>query len=404
MSAPLRLKQVLTDCGVSQSTIARKVGLQNARINELVNHGIWPRGVDRALLRKKITAEIREAGGDTSGLFKPLRPATTRTRAATKPTKKKPPQRANAAGARSKKTTTIQEDEAMLLRKQTLSPETRRHFLLPRDPFEDPSTQEDVYLNAELRYVRESMYQVARHGGFLAVIGESGAGKTTLRMELDERIKRDDQSVIIVEPYVLAMEADDKIGKTLRPHHIAEAIMSAVAPLAKTKSSPEARFRQLHHALRDSARAGHSHVLLIEEAHCLPLATLKHLKRFRELRDGMKPLLAIILLGQPELELRLSEHNPEVREVVQRIEKLTLPALSRDLTEYLKHRFTRVGMPLDKVFGPGAIDALREKLTPVRASGTLLYPLAIANASTAAMNRAAEVKLPQVTADVVRGI
>lgn len=291
----------------------------------------------------------------------------------------------------------------MLLRKQTLTPAARRHFGLASDPFADPTTQEDVFLSNELRYVRESMYQCARHGGFMAVIGESGGGKSTLREELIDRIRREEQAVIVIEPYVLAMENNDQLGKTLKSQHIAEAIMACVAPLAKVKSSPEARFRQLHEALRDSARAGHSHVLIIEEAHSLPLPTLKHLKRFRELKDGLRPLLSVVLVGQPELGVKLSEHNPEVREVVQRIEIVTLPALDGDLEAYLTHRFKRAAMPLTNVVAGDAIEALRRKLTPSRGTGTLLYPLAVHNALAGAMNRAADLGAPQVNAALVEG-
>lgn len=384
----LRLKSVIEALSISQGAAAREIGLSRHDFNELVNHGYWPRGADRAQIKKRITALVRRLGGDARALFKEAE-LRGQALATAEPTTTQPE---------------CEEETDMLLRKQSLTPETRRHFQLPADPFRDPTTHEDVFLNSEIRYVRESMYQVARHGGFLAVIGESGAGKSTLREELVSRLQREEQAVIVVEPYVLAMEAKDKVGKTLRSHHIAESIMSSISPLAKPMSSPEARFRQLHHALRDSARAGHSHVLLIEEAHCLPLATLKHLKRFRELKDGLRPLLSIILLGQPELAVKLSEHNPEVREVVQRIDIVTLPALAQDLDAYLKHRFARAGQAIEKVLAKDAIEALRSKLTPSRAGGTLLYPLAVANALSAAMNRAAEIKMPQVTADVIRGV
>lgn len=291
----------------------------------------------------------------------------------------------------------------MLLRKQNLTPAARRHFGLTRDPFAEPTCAEDVFLSSEIRYVRESMYQVARYGGFMAAIGESGAGKSTLREELIDRIRREEQAVIVVEPYVLAMEGNDQTGKTLKAQHIAEAIMSAVSPLAKVKSSPQARFEQLHSCLRESARAGHSHVLVIEEAHSLPLATLKHLKRFRELKDGLRPLLSVILIGQPELATKLSEHNPEVREVVQRIELISLPALDQDLEAYVTHRFQRVGTALNKVVSSDALQALRTKLTPARGAGTLLYPLAVHNALAAAMNRAADLGVPVVNAQVIQG-
>lgn len=381
----LVLKSVIDDLGISQGALASVTRLSRPAVNALLNSGAWPARADRGALKKTITNFVKSKGGQVAGLFDAA--------------KKKAP----TPDPASTSTKTI-EEISMLLRKQTLTPEARQHFLLATDPFTDPTESAEVYLNSEIRYVRESMYQVARRGGFLAVIGESGAGKSTLREDLADRIQREHQSVQMIEPYVLAMESHDKVGKTLRSHHIAEAIMSKISPLAKTVSSPEARFRQLHQALRDSARAGHSHVLVIEEAHCLPIATLKHLKRYRELKDGLKPLLSIILLGQPELAEKLSEHNPEVREVVQRIEIVKLPALNKDLEAYLKHRFSRVGASLDKVFAKDAFDALRTKLTPTRGSGTLLYPLVVANALTAAMNQAANMKMPLVTADVIRSV
>jgi type II secretory pathway predicted ATPase ExeA len=396
----LRLKAVLSSLGVSQRACAQAVGIARWDLNELVNLGRWPRSADRRALTTAIKAFVAERGGKTRGLLLPEKASPAEhPGAATEPAAPPAPPESDHEPVQ-----LSEEEESMLLRKQSLTPEARRHFQLARDPFADPATHEDVYLNGELRYVRESMYQVARHGGFLAVIGESGAGKSTLREELISRLQREEQAVIVIEPYVLAMEAQDKVGKTLRSHHVAEAIMASIAPLARQKSSPEARFRQLHQSLRDSARAGHSHVLLIEEAHCLPLPTLKHLKRFRELKDGLRPLLSVILLGQPELAVKLSEHNPEVREVVQRIEIVTLPALAADLEGYVKHRFARAGRPLDQVLAKDALEALRTKLTPSRAGGTLLYPLAVANALAAAMNRAAEIKFPQVNADLIRGV
>lgn len=364
----LRLKSAIDDAGIKQGALAHACGLSRPALNAFVNRGELPVDAHRGETEQRIRAYVKSHGGKVAGLFDH-----------------------------------VQEEDAMLLRKCSLSPAARRHFNLVKDPFADPTETDDVFLSPDIRYVREAMYQTARHGGFMAVVGEVGAGKSTLREELIDRIQREEQAVIVVQPYVLASEGTDTVGKTLRSHHIAEAIMAAVAPLAKPKSSPEARFRQLHESLRDSARAGHAHVLILEEAHSLPLPTLKHLKRFRELKDGLRPLLSVILIGQPELALKLSEHNPEVREVVQRIEVVTLNALDKDLQGYLTHRFKRAGLSLDKVLAPSALDALRTKLTPTRASGTLLYPLAVHNALAAAMNRAAELCAPVVDADIVRG-
>lgn len=386
----LRLKSILAAAGIKQGALANAIGLSRPAMNGLINHDVLPAAYDRAAVETGITRYLRDHSAPWTDWFKQEEPPCINTAAPDSP--------------QDPATNEISDEEfQMLLRKQILTPQARRHFGLTADPFASPKAAEEVFLSPDIRYVRESMYQVARHGGFLAVIGESGAGKSTLREEMIDRIQRDELSVMIIEPYVLASESSDAVGKTLRSQHIAEAIMATVAPLAKTKSSPEARFRQLHESLRESARAGYAHVIVIEEAHSLSIPTIKHLKRFIELKDGLRPLLSVILIGQPELLLKLSEKNPEVREVVQRIEIVTLPALDTQLEAYLQHRFKPAAVALDKVLDRGAMEALRAKLCPTRGDSTLLYPLAVHNALTAAMNRAADLGVPMVTADVVRG-
>ena len=214
----------------------------------------------------------------------------------------------------------------------------------------------------------------------------------------------------MIEPYVLAMEDNDQKGKTLKAVHIAEAILEAVAPGTSPKRSPEARFRQIHRALQESAKAGNKHVLIIEEAHGMPIPTLKHLKRFYELKNGFERLLGIILIGQTELATKLSENNPNVREVVQRCEIVTLePLTDGRLAGYLKHKFERAGADIAQIMDAAAVDAVAARLT-IRSRSTqgsretsLLYPLAVNNLVAAAMNKAAELGMP-VDADMVEAV
>ncbi len=297
----------------------------------------------------------------------------------------------------------------MLLAKQALFPATKKHFSLFSNPFTDEvRSAKDVFTSPDVRYVREALFQTAKFGGFMAVVGESGAGKSTLRRDLIDRINGENLPVVVIEPYIIAMEDNDLKGKTLKASHIAEAVINTLAPLENVKRSPEARFRQLHRVLKDSARAGNQHILIIEEAHSLPLPTLKHLKRFFELEDGFKKLLSIVLVGQPELKLKLSERNFEVREVVQRCEVVELAPLDNCLEQYVDWRLQSVGRKTAEIFDDTALDAVRERLILTnsrnKAQTSLLYPLAVGNLLTAAMNLAAELGAPQVTADVVKGV
>ncbi|AZD92023.1 MULTISPECIES: ExeA family protein [Pseudomonas] len=392
----LKLKQVLQGVGRPQAALAESLSLSEAAVAQLLNHGQWPRSLDSDELQGRIRVFLTEAGAndaDIANAFEEVDLPCANTA---------DPAQVNEPSG---------EDEPMLLPKQTLQPNTRKAFGLFRDPFDELQSAQDMWVSPDIRYVREIMYQTARHGGFLAVVGESGAGKSTLRRDLVNRIAEGGDPVIIIEPYVLASEDNDTKGKSLKSTHIAESMMAAVAPLAKPKSSPEARFAQLHKALKESHAAGYRHCLVIEEAHSLPIPTLKHLKRILELEVGFTKLVSIIMIGQPELDVKLSERNADVREVVQRCERVTLaPIEGSRLEEFLRFRFDRAGKAMGEVIDASGIQALAERLSqPSRRGGrdenvSLLYPLAIGNLVIAAMNLAAQLGVPMITADVVKGV
>lgn len=390
----LKLKDVLAGLRLQQKALAKALDLSTASVAQLVNHNQWPKSLSTDSIKEKVQGFLREHGASQQAIDTAFEIAE--------------PARCSASAPQGDFQSM---EEAMLLRRQGLYPAAKKHFGLFRDPFaDDVQSHEDVFVSPDIRYVREAMFQTAKRGGFMAVAGESGAGKSTLRRDLIDRISRESQPIIVIEPYVLGMEDNDQKGKTLKAAHIAEAILNTVAPLENVKRSPEARFRQLHRVLRDSRRAGNSHVLIIEEAHGLSIPTIKHLKRFFELEDGFKKLLSIILIGQTELKLKLSETNHEVREVVQRCEVVELAPLDSRLEEYLKFKLGRLGKPLSEVIDASGVEALRAKLTistnrrDRRDTVSLLYPLAVGNLLTACMNLAADIGVPTVNADVVREV
>lgn len=390
----LMLKQVLESIGKTQRELAQHLQLSPAAVAQICNHGLFPKKPDGETVRSGILAFLESHGAD--------RQVCRRAFDAVEQQPKQP------------------QEETMLLRKQTLTPAARKHFGLFRDPFaDDLQSHEDVFLSDDVRYVRETLWHTARHGGFVAIVGESGAGKSTLRRDLLDRIARENQQIVVIEPYVLGMEENDAKGKTLKAVQIAEAIIAAAAPLEGIKRSSEARFRQVHRVLRDGNRAGMKYLLVIEEAHGLPTATLKHLKRFFELEDGFKKLLGIVLIGQTELRMKLSEQNHEVREVVQRCEVVELSPLDNELESYLKFKFHRAGKPLSDAVESSAIEAIRAKLTfntTSRSAGagtqafrsrdartvSLIYPLAVSNLLIASMNLAASQGFLKVDGDTVK--
>lgn len=75
--------------------------------------------------------------------------------------------------------TETQEEEPMLLKNETLTPLARKHFALARSPFvDDINSRQDVFASQHSRYVRAAMLEAATNHGFIAIIGQSGSGKS----------------------------------------------------------------------------------------------------------------------------------------------------------------------------------------------------------------------------------
>lgn len=383
------LKTLIEDSGHSQAEIAKAVGMASPTFNLLVNKGQFPKR--RPDAQQCITDLLIEKGispSDIASAFALLR--TTSTATTIEP---------------------IQEEEVMLLAKQSLSPQAKKTFGILNNPFtSEVQSHDQLYVNEDINYVRQALYQTAKTGGFIAVSGESGSGKSTLRLDLEDRIQRERLPIIMIEPYIIGTEDNDIKGKTLKSGHIAEAIIDTISKgQDRPLRSAEARFRQVHNLLKESALAGNSHVILIEEAHSLPIPTLKHLKRFFELKSGFKNLVSIILIGQNELANKLSERNPNVREVVQRCENITLEPLTQTgLEQYLQHRIKPTGKKLSDFITEDGVYAIAERLTQANGSGktvrSMLYPLAVGNLITGAMNACGVVGAPIIDRGVIMGV
>lgn len=402
---PIRLKVVLADYGIAQTewgnTIVQTGGRSKGRGisqptgTQLLNWGIWPKTTPTDVIKSQTEKFLRlqdvpeeviktiweELGEDD--VYAPPRRGHTNT-----PQVVKSPRH--------------QLEEDNLPETEMLSAAAKKHFKIFKDPFvDDVQDPDDVFLDADQRYIREAMHQTAKHGGFIAVIGESGAGKTTLRRDLLDRIAREGSDVTVIQPRII-----DK-GR-LTAGAICDAIICDVSQEALARSL-EGKARQIERLLTGSSRSGNAHVLIIEEAHDLTVQTLKYLKRFWELEDGFRKLMAIILIGQPELKNKLDERqNWEAREVIRRCEVAELRPLNGNLEEYLALKFKRIGKTIDELFDKDAFDAIRERLTLRRRGAdigiSMLYPLVVNNTVTKALNLTAEIGAPKISAEIIKEV
>lgn len=399
---PIQLKEMALDCGITQAEVGRVARVSRVMVNLMFNRGYQPpdhpevKATVEAMLRANARAMQWLADREMrledvwQPLGKNLRNATpSGTIAKMWNTRRTKPMIPGDPG-----------QITVSLEVEMISQEAMKYFKIFRNPFiDDIQKDSDIYMSEDHRYIEAAMIDAARHGGFLAVIGEVGSGKSVMRRKVVEQLRKDGD-VVVIFPQMI-----DK--NRINASSICEAIIMDLSD-QRPKSNLEQKTRQVHQLLLERAKQGFRAVLIIEEAHDLHTSTLKYLKRFYELEDGYRKLLGIILVGQVELKSLFDETiHIEMREVIRRIQTAEIRGLNGNIKDYLTLKLKRVGAKAEDIFTDGAIEALGRRLTTKdRQNKTIshAYPLMINNYAAKAMNEAYELGEPQVTEMVIMKI
>ena len=142
------------------------------------------------------------------------------------------------------------------------------------------------------------------------------------------------------------------------------------------------------------------------------MTLLKNLKRFHEMKLNRRSLMAIVLIGQPELMDKIGINaGKEVREVSNRLVTCEIFPLDMQLEAYVAHKLSRAhARPIDELFEKDTWDAIRACLIGTVNRGTksevasMTYPLRVNNLLVLLLNSAAKIGVPKVNAAIVRDL
>lgn len=217
------------------------------------------------------------------------------------------------------------------------------HFGLSEVPFRITPHTEFFFSGANRGATLEALIYIVTHDdGIIKVTGEVGSGKTMLCRVLMERLPANVVIVYLANP---SLSRDD--------------ILFAIADDLDLKISDTARtsavVRLLHTKLIELHAQGRQVVVLIDEAHAMPLETLEEIRLLSNLETSYHKLLQLVIFGQPELDGILA--RPDMRQLKERITqnfKLE-PLLREDIAEYLEFRMRTAGYRGPPIFSPTAV-------------------------------------------------
>lgn len=219
-----------------------------------------------------------------------------------------------------------------------------KFYSLSEKPFHIVPNPNFLYLSPKHQYALTYLEYGIREGmGFILLTGEIGTGKTTLIRHILNEIEAEMEVAVVFNTNV---NANQLLGLILQEFELEADDHDKAKNLDK-----------IHHFLIEKYGERQRVLLIIDEAQNLAEEVLEEVRMLSNLQADDTFLLQIMLVGQPELKLKLA--RPGLAQLTQRIAvNYHLMPLSREETGiYIKTRLEKVGGATD-LFTEEAIDVI----------------------------------------------
>lgn len=221
-------------------------------------------------------------------------------------------------------------------------------YRLREQPFGVSPDPRYLYFSPGHREALASLfYGIEAGGGFLALIAEPGMGKTSLLLQLLERLKGSIRSAFLFQTQCNSRELLHYLLEALEIDRHGDDLVQLHARLIRL--------------LLGEASAGRRVVVFIDEAQNLTDETLETVRLLSNFEASDRKLLQIVLSGQLELVRRLKD--PRLGQLSQRITVLTglkrLPAT--ETSSYIRHRLNIAGYEGPEIFTSSATRLIAQR-------------------------------------------
>ena len=216
------------------------------------------------------------------------------------------------------------------------------HFGLTEPPFKITPVTDFFFSGANRGEILDALiYAIKDSEGIIKVSGEVGSGKTMLCRMLLDRLPSNIKAIYLANP---SMSRDELL------YAIADRL-----DLNLEGQRVNIILQTLQNQLEAMYERGERCVVLVDEAHAMPLDTLEELRLLYNLQVGKHKLIQIVLFGQPELDEKLDQSN--MRQLKDRIVHhfSILPISRKVIDDYLMFRMRAAGYKGPDVFSAAAV-------------------------------------------------
>ncbi len=220
------------------------------------------------------------------------------------------------------------------------------HFGLKEPPFKITPNTDFFFSGGNRGAVLDALvYAITNGEGIIKVVGEVGSGKTMLCRMLQTILPEKIESIYLANPSVA-------------PEDVLHAIAFELQLKLPKNADRLKVMQELQAHLLNRHAEGRQVVIFVEEAQGMPLATLEEIRLLSNLETKQDKLLQIVLFGQPELDVNLSQaHIRQLRERITHSFHLE-PLKTKDIGEYLILRLRAAGYHGPHLFTDAAVKKL----------------------------------------------
>jgi putative secretion ATPase (PEP-CTERM system associated) len=221
-----------------------------------------------------------------------------------------------------------------------------KFFSFSEKPFNTTPDSKFFFPSAEHTEALNSLiYAINERRGFVVITGEIGAGKTTVCRTLLNKLELNTRVALITNTHITPRELIAEILDEFGIEH--------------KGGTKQKLLSYLNNFLIKQLAQDTNVVLIIDEAQNLAPKVLEEVRMLSNLETEKEKLIQIILLGQPQLKVKLEK--PTLEQFKQRIAVYyhLNPLRKQEAQEYIMHRLKVVSSNgVAEIFTPKAMDLI----------------------------------------------